>query len=52
MVRLIVGAILNYSKGSVTLEEIKNSLKKPYKKLSKNYSVPPHGLYLKKVRYK
>ena len=52
MVRLIVGAILNYSKGSVTLEEIKNSLKKPYKKLSKNYSVPPHGLYLKKVRYR
>ena len=51
MVRLIVGAMINYSNGKITLKDISDSLGSSLKKLPINYSVPAHGLFLSKVKY-
>ena len=51
MVRLIVGAMINYSNGKITLKDINASLGSSLKKLPINYSVPAHGLFLSKVKY-
>lgn len=51
MVRLIVGAMINYSNGKITLKDISASLSSSLKKLPINYSVPAHGLFLTKVKY-
>ena len=51
MVRLLVGAMLSYSNGKITLKDVKDSLGSSLKKLPINYSVPAHGLFLPKVKY-
>ena len=51
MVRLLVGAMLSYSNGKITLKDVKDSLGSSLKKLPINYSVPAHGLFLTKVKY-
>lgn len=51
MVRLIVGAMLSYSNGKITLKDVKDSLGSSLKKLPINYSVPAHGLFLTRVKY-
>ena len=51
MVRLIVGSMINFCKGSLSKKEIKDALNYESKPLNINFSVPPHGLYLIKVRY-
>ena len=51
MVRLLVGAMLSYSNGKISLKDVKDSLGSSLKKLPINYSVPAHGLFLTKVKY-
>lgn len=50
MVRLITGMCLNVGTGALSLDEVKLSLD-TQTPLSKSWSVPAHGLYLKGVRY-
>ena len=50
MVRLIVGMCLNVGLGKVSLEEVQQAMEKQ-ERLSKSYSVPPEGLFLKDIRY-
>lgn len=50
MVRRIVGACIDVSKGKISLEEVQSALL--HKKiLPINTSMPPHGLFLTKVKY-
>jgi tRNA pseudouridine38-40 synthase len=51
MVRSMMGTIIEVGNGKKTLEDIKNNLTCPNRKLS-GKTAPPHGLYLKKVYYK
>lgn len=50
MVRLIVGMCLNVGLGKLSLELVKAALDNQTR-LSKSYSVPPHGLFLTEIRY-
>ncbi len=50
MVRLIVGAHFNHVFGKLSLDEITNALVKR-ERLSRDLSVPAHGLFLSKVEY-
>ncbi len=50
MVRNLVGAMLDVSRGKVSLEEIKDALENPY--LSKSFTTAiPNGLYLNEIYY-
>jgi tRNA pseudouridine38-40 synthase len=48
MVRRIVGTMLSYAQGSISVEDIKNFLEA---KSISNHTAKAHGLYLKKVYY-
>lgn len=50
MVRMIVGALINYSENKISLSKIKELLNKP-KKGASNYIAPANGLTLFKVIY-
>lgn len=50
MVRLITGMCLNVATGALPFDEVKQSLD-TQTPLSKSWSVPAHGLYLKAVSY-
>tara|TARA_B100000579_G_scaffold166487_2_gene135277 strand:+ start:25350 stop:26084 length:735 start_codon:yes stop_codon:yes gene_type:complete len=50
MVRLIIGALINYEKNKITKNDVVNALKGK-KKLKINLSVPACGLYLYDVKY-
>ena len=50
MIRLIVGAGINLVNGKLNLDEIKHALLEK-KRLSRDLSVPAHGLYLSQVQY-
>lgn len=50
MVRLIVGTLLNVSRGKLSLEELKKTLDNR-QKIIPAWSVPAHGLYLTRIIY-
>lgn len=50
MVRLIVGMCINVGLESLTLESVRESLIRQMP-LEKSWSVPPHGLFLTKIKY-
>ena len=50
MVRLIVGMCLSVALGKIELDEVEQALKSK-QILSKNWSVPAHGLMLKNIEY-
>ncbi|MFN8280450.1 MAG: tRNA pseudouridine(38-40) synthase TruA [Saprospiraceae bacterium] len=50
MVRLCVGACLNYASGRIALDQIKSALNSR-QQLPKSWSVPAHALFLTEVRY-
>ena len=50
MVRLIVGALLNVGMGKLSLEDIEEALKSG-SRLKQDWSVPAHGLFLKRIKY-
>ena len=52
MVRSIVGAMLEYARGTISEEDIKNMLALPRRSSTRNIPVAePHGLVLEKVQY-
>ena len=50
MVRLIIGALLNYEKGKISKNDVLNALDGK-KALKINFAVPACGLYLYNVKY-
>lgn len=50
MIRLLVGMYLNYGKGKLTIQEIKQAIETK-NILEPNWSVPPDGLYLQNIEY-
>lgn len=50
MIRLMVGACLNVDRGALTLDEVIESLAKG-ERLSRDWSVPGHGLTLLNIKY-
>lgn len=50
MIRLIVGACINYAEGKITLEEIDLALQNQTR-LKTDLSAPPQGLFLDKIKY-
>lgn len=50
MVRLIVGACINFALDKITFEEVKEALDEQIR-LSNSWSVPAEGLFLKEIKY-
>ena len=50
MVRIMVGTLIDLSRGQKTIDEVKNMIDKPCKN-TRRYNANPHGLYLIKIRY-
>ncbi|GLR19738.1 tRNA pseudouridine(38-40) synthase TruA [Portibacter lacus] len=50
MVRLLVGSCLNVANGKLSIDEIKDAFNNQ-RRLSKDLSVPAHGLFLNKITY-
>lgn len=50
MVRIIVGTLVDYSHGKITLEQIKDALENG-NRASAGQTMPPNGLYLLKTEY-
>lgn len=50
MVRIIVGTLIEIGLGERTIESIEEAFAKKERKLA-GYTVPPHGLFLKSVKY-
>lgn len=50
MVRLIVGAMINVARGKISIDDLKQALQSK-SRLTTDWSVPAHGLYLTRVIY-
>ena len=50
MVRIMVGTLIDLSRGQKSIKEVKNMLDNPSKS-TRRYNADPHGLYLIKIRY-
>lgn len=50
MVRIMVGTLIDVSRGQKTIKEVKDMLKNPSKS-TKRYNISPSGLYLTKIKY-
>ena len=50
MVRIMVGTLIDLSRGLKTYKEVKDMLNNPCKN-TRRYNADPHGLYLIKIRY-
>lgn len=50
MVRIMVGTLIDVSRGKKTIDEVKDMLDNPCKS-TRRYNISPSGLYLVKIRY-